>query len=165
MGEYELTLDEKSRLMVPAPLRKAIHEATHGANYVVVPSPERSLWMYPDRYFHWRYRRNSPPSTVVDRDLLAWDRLVLGLAAPVEPDKSGRVVLSETTRRRGQLEREVTVVGVRDHIEIWDTVAWRAYSEGLLDRTLEVESKAKGALERDPPTLRTATMAGFEGGL
>jgi MraZ protein len=164
-GEFDLSLDEKSRLMVPAALRKAIHIPTHGEGFVLVPSPERCLWMYPERYFDWRFRRRQAAAGVVDRDLLAWERLMLSMAADVEADKTGRIVVPESSRNRGHLVKDVTVIGVGDHMEVWDRATWRVYSEALLDRTLEVESKAKGALERDPPILRTATIAGFEGGL
>ena len=158
-GEYDLTLDEKSRLMIPAPLRKRINPAAHGEGFYLVVSYERRLWMYPDRYYEWLVSRGQEADAIPARDALAYDRLAFGLAVQLEADKAGRVVVPEKSRARVKLGREVTVVGARDHLEIWDRAAWNADSEGLLERGPELAERAR-TLRRGENPLRTQTFTG-----
>ena len=43
-----------------------------------------------------------------------------GSAAELEPDKQGRVVIPQNLREYAGLEKEVTIVGALDHVEMWD---------------------------------------------
>jgi MraZ protein len=38
-------------------------------------------------------------------------------------DSAGRIGLSESLRKQANLDREVTVVGNYDHLEVWDRAA------------------------------------------
>ena len=41
------------------------------------------------------------------------------------------------------MQREVTVVGIRDHIEIWNRSEWNAHEEDLENRRAEIAARAK----------------------
>jgi MraZ protein len=49
----------------------------------------------------------------------------------LEWDKQGRVLIPEKMRQRTALQKEVTLVGVRDHLEIWNRPEWEAERERL----------------------------------
>jgi MraZ protein len=49
------------------------------------------------------------------------------LAGKVELDSQGRLLLNEKLRKRAGLKDNVTLVGVRDHIELWNTPDWEQY--------------------------------------
>jgi MraZ protein len=49
------------------------------------------------------------------------------LAGKVELDSQGRLLLNEKLRKRAGLKDNVTLVGVRDHIELWNTQDWDQY--------------------------------------
>jgi division/cell wall cluster transcriptional repressor MraZ len=49
------------------------------------------------------------------------------LAGKVELDSQGRLLLNEKLRKRAGLMDNVTLVGVRDHIELWNTQDWDQY--------------------------------------
>jgi division/cell wall cluster transcriptional repressor MraZ len=49
------------------------------------------------------------------------------LAGKVELDSQGRLLLNEKLRKRAGLKDNVTLVGVRDHIELWNTQDWEQY--------------------------------------
>jgi MraZ protein len=162
-GHYQQTLDDKWRLLVPANVRKRIKPELHGEGFYLVITPERRLWMYPDRYFQWLHTRGVEPDAIPQRDLVNFDRLNLGLAVEVEPDKTGRIVISEGSRTRVKLGKDVTVVGNRDHLEIWDTAVWISESEKLMDRGEDVAERARMARSGEPVRLRTQTVTGMEG--
>jgi MraZ protein len=49
------------------------------------------------------------------------------LAGKVELDRQGRLLLNERLRKRAGLKDQVTLVGVRDHIELWNSENWEQY--------------------------------------
>ncbi|TMK89625.1 MAG: division/cell wall cluster transcriptional repressor MraZ [Actinobacteria bacterium] len=46
-------------------------------------------------------------------------------AMEASPDRQGRVAIPQGLREFAGLERNVVVVGLYDHIEIWDAAVWR----------------------------------------
>ena len=45
-------------------------------------------------------------------------------ACEVVPDKQGRILLPAELRAYAGLEKDVTIIGNRNHAEIWATEAW-----------------------------------------
>jgi MraZ protein len=62
-------------------------------------------------------------------------------AAEADLDKQGRVMIPAQLLEHAKLGREVVVAGVHDHLEIWDSAAWRA-------ELAEVEGSAEDVAER-----------------
>ena len=44
-----------------------------------------------------------------------------------EPDKQGRFLISQVLRDFAKIEKEVTVIGMYDHVEIWATEQYDRY--------------------------------------
>ena len=150
-GEFDLTLDEKSRLMIPAQFRKRINPTAHGEAFYLVVSADRTLWMYPQLYYEWLKTR-TPADDLSTEAQLDLDRLNFALGGGIaETDKAGRVVIPERVRRRIGLGKELTVIGARDRIEVWNRDAWAAYSDGLLARGKEITEQARTARKGETP--------------
>ncbi len=66
-----------------------------------------------------------------DEDLRDFERRIYPSASEVELDSQGRLVIPAKLRGYASLESEVTVAGVRDHIEIWDRATWQEYQQRL----------------------------------
>ena len=64
-----------------------------------------------------------------------WQRLVIGMAEPLELDAQGRFLISPTLRKFASLNKDVTFVGQGNRFEIWDTNSFEAKLEGALERT------------------------------
>ena len=130
-GEYELVLDEKNRLSIPARVREQITAEEHGSGFYVIPGANRVLNLYPDKYYQ-RIALAVAPRMVAPDELLAYERVNFALAGRVEPDRQGRVLIGEKALKRACLTDRVTLVGVRDHLELWDGEQWsRFVSEHL----------------------------------
>lgn len=50
----------------------------------------------------------------------AWQRIFLGNACDVEMDSAGRILISPELRSAVGLEKEVMMLGMGSHFEIWD---------------------------------------------
>jgi len=125
-GEYEHTLDDKNRLFVSNKLRSQIDVEEHGSNFYLVMGANGILCMYPEKYFKEIVLAGAPGMAAPD-EAVNFERLSFALANKVELDRQGRLLLNERTRRRARLENNLTLVGVRDHIELWNTNDWEQY--------------------------------------
>ncbi|MEI3012642.1 MAG: division/cell wall cluster transcriptional repressor MraZ [Sutterella seckii] len=59
-------------------------------------------------------------------------RLVLGSALELTPDAAGRILIPKDLRELAGLERECALVGLGEHLELWDRAALRANEEASL---------------------------------
>ena len=125
-GEYELALDEKNRLSIPARIREHLLREQEAGGFYLVLGVNFILSLYPERYYE-RIALAVAPRTVAPDESLAFERVNYALAGRVELDRQGRVLLPDKALRRTGLKERVTLIGVRDHMEIWDQSQWDKY--------------------------------------
>ena len=125
IGEYEHLIDDKNRLTLPAKFRQAF-----GDGAVLTRGIEPCVVAY--RGQDWARLVESRLSALdpLSKEARQLQRHFFGGAAEDVPDKQGRVTLPAHLIEHAALGREVTVVGVHDHLEIWDRAAWRRQLEG-----------------------------------
>jgi MraZ protein len=141
-GNYDLTIDDKNRMLVPSEIRKAIDPQTDGEAFYLVTGINHKLWLYPEKYYETLADRMQSEITPED-DALALDQLLFGMASKVEWDKQGRVLIPERVLRKSGLGKEVTLIGMRDHAEIWNRADWDARIEELDRKRAEIAVRAK----------------------
>ncbi len=130
IGHFDLTLDEKGRLLIPSDVRKALDPDRHGTSLVVIRGSNGHIWIYPDRF----YQKHIAPKLlrpVPSDNMLEYMLNLHGQSKAITPDKAGRVVLPEPTVDRAALGKDVTLVGVGNHLQLWPREEWRRF----LDRT------------------------------
>jgi len=153
IGEFELNLDEKNRLLTPAEVRRAI-PSEHGESFYLVMGINRIPWLYCERYYEDLVMQ-VPTEMIPGEDMLAFDQMVFGMASKLAWDKQGRIVIPDRMVKRAGLGKEVTLVGVKDHLELWPRASWEARREELEKRALEVFARARQA-RQGPPTPSAA---------
>ncbi|NLG64029.1 MAG: division/cell wall cluster transcriptional repressor MraZ [Actinobacteria bacterium] len=126
VGEYEFTLDAKNRIAVPARLRSAFVDGIYITRWY-----EDSLAGFSPAEFE-RYLEEqagaTPPMSSKGRSQL---RFLAAGAVADQLDRQGRVTIPARLLDYAAITREVTIVGVRDHIEIWERSAWARYLKSL----------------------------------
>lgn len=125
-GEYQHVVDEKGRVLVSNRLRAQIDSEEHGINFYLVLGVNGILCLYPERFFE-RIASAAPPSMAAPDEAVAFERMSFALASRVELDGQGRLLLNERLRKRAGLRDHITMVGVRDHIELWNDEDWEQY--------------------------------------
>jgi len=153
IGEFELTLDEKNRLLTPAEVRRSI-PSEHGESFYLIMGINRVPWLYCERYYE-ELVMQVPTEMIPGEDMLAFDQMVFGMASKLAWDKQGRIVIPDRMVKRAGLGKDVTLVGVKDHLELWPRAAWEARREELEKRALEVFARARQA-RQGPPTQSAA---------
>jgi MraZ protein len=125
-GEYEHVIDSKGRVLVSNKLRNQIDVDEHGGDFYLAVGANGILCLYPEKCFKnmtvAMAQKNSAPDEIV-----AYERMNFALAGKVELDSQGRLLLNDKLRKRAGLKDNVTLVGVRDHIELWNTPDWEQY--------------------------------------
>lgn len=149
IGEHELSIDEKARLPIPAAIRKSLDPERDGSSFYLVFGWNRKPWLYPEKYYEQIVSQRQS-DLMPGEEQLDFDHMNYALAEKIAWDAQGRLTIPVKTLRRTELDREVTVIGSRDHLEIWNRSDWETRREQLLARSAEVVIRAKKA-EQTPP--------------
>jgi len=145
-GETAITIDDKGRLAIPTAYRDLVARAC-GNRLVLTYSPFESgcLYLYPQPVWEKvRDQVNALPRIKQNSRLLQLK--LVGAAAFVEPDGSGRISLPASQRSAVGIERKAVLLGMGDKFEVWSEQAHHAQirrtlgdadlGEGLLDLAL-----------------------------
>lgn len=123
-GQFEHAVDSKGRLIIPARIREALSDGFQ-ERCVVTRGIEPCIALYPKD--EWdslvrKLRASLPRMSGKGRWFL---RKVFGMATECELDKQGRILIPQHLREFAGIEKEVVVIGVLDHVEIWSKDRWR----------------------------------------
>ncbi|MDH4176935.1 MAG: division/cell wall cluster transcriptional repressor MraZ [Thermoleophilia bacterium] len=125
-GEYEHTIDEKSRLTLPARFRTAL-----AGGVVLSRGIDACIDVYPRVTWESGVRARVAELDSFSREARQLKRHVFGGATEEEPDRQGRVLVPPALVRHADLDREVVIAGVDDHLEIWDRAAWAEHLKAV----------------------------------
>ena len=133
-GEYQHSVDSKSRVSLPAKFRKAlpdevtvvpVSDSDYGKALYVFSEEGYDAWV--DSIFNTEEGGYNPRS----RKHIALQRYLNASAESVAIDAAGRIKLSSKQCEKVGIVKDVTIIGQGDHIEIWDTVALNDYMESV----------------------------------
>ena len=112
-GEYNHTIDEKGRLIIPAKFREEL-----GNECVVTRGLDGCLFGYNNS--EWQvFEDKLRALPLTNKDARQFQRFMLAGAASVEIDKQGRILLPQVLRTFAGLDKDVVLIGVAGRIEIW----------------------------------------------
>ena len=113
-GEYHHNLDAKGRLIIPAKFRDQL-----GTEFTVTRSLDGCLAMYAAK--EWEILENKLSALpMTNEKARGLKRFLLGSANTCELDKQGRILIPPVLRDTANLDKDITLLGVGDHIEIWN---------------------------------------------
>lgn len=122
MGEYQHSIDDKGRLIMPARFREEL-----GENFVVTRGLDNCLFVYPmSEWLNLQAKLKSLPFT--QANARAFVRFFFSGATEANLDKQGRVVIPQVLRDYARLTRDVVVIGVSTRVEIWSREEWERYA-------------------------------------
>ncbi len=124
-GSFHRNLDDKCRFALPKPIRDALGHTNCTVLYLA-PGTDGSLVVYTEPSFMQlgdQLGHGSPTA----HDIRAFSRLFYAQAQRVETDRQGRLRIPAELARLSRLGKEIVLLGVRDHLEIWDRTRWESY--------------------------------------
>ncbi|HEY9281515.1 MAG TPA: division/cell wall cluster transcriptional repressor MraZ [Eoetvoesiella sp.] len=118
-GSSALTLDAKGRVSIPTRHRDALVSAEEG-RLTLTRHPDGCLLVYPRS--EWEEKRKQIVQFPMSARPL--QRLLLGNAQDVDMDGTGRILVAPELRSAVGLTREVMLLGMGSHFELWDCAEW-----------------------------------------
>lgn len=138
LGEYEYSMDERGRVAVPARFRDEFK-----AGVVLARGLDRCITAYsPEGWQRLTGRLESLSFT--QADVRRVQRAVYGGAYEAELDRQGRVLLPTALRSYAEIRQGVVIVGMNDHLELWDAEHWAAEYAALDAQTPEIAERLHG---------------------
>ncbi len=112
-----------------------------GQALYLAPGTDGSLSLYPEEAFT-RLADRLSESSPAGQDVRAFSRLFFAQAQRVEADSQGRFRVPPELFGQAGLKDEVVLIGVRDHIEIWEATRWDDYLSSKQANYDEIAEKA-----------------------
>ena len=141
-GTHPRTLDDKKRMALPKRVREQL--GMDVAQVFVTPGPDQSLWIY-TRDGLERLSETLDRTPATDAEGRVFRRLFYAQMEAVDVDKAGRILIPERLVQFASLQHEVVLLGVRDHLELWDARRWQNF---LGDNGPRFDAVAEGAFQR-----------------
>jgi len=127
-GASAINLDAKGRMSIPAKHRDALSIQCEG-RLTLTRHPDGCVMLFPRPV--WEQHRQQIASWPMQAR--AWQRIFLGYATDVEMDTAGRILVSPELRAAAGIEREVMMMGMGSHFEIWDAAKMAEKEQQAMD--------------------------------
>ncbi len=134
-GVAHINLDAKGRMSFPSRYREKLMTLC-GGEVVVTVDPDRCLLIYP-----------LPEWELIERKLIALpslkpqtrrlQRLLMGHAAEVQLDGSGRILLPPPLREFATLQKKTVLIGQGNKFELWDETVWSERCDQWLEEAAQ----------------------------
>lgn len=127
LGEYDVPVDEKGRVFVPAEFRKKLPPEANDT-FVVVRGFDRCLTAYPQHVWDetagrmLRLRQTERKVRVLIRGMLSQ-------AAEVKLDRQGRANIPRKLLERVGISDQMVIIGALDKLEFWNPEDWNQFME------------------------------------
>jgi MraZ protein len=120
-GEFRHGLDGKRRVFLPARLRGSVRR------FVLARGLEECLSLYTEDA--WRKLLSKLQDLPVSNksQARAFRRLLISGAMSADVDGQGRLLVPESLGRYAGIRKDVMILGMETHIEIWSYEKWERY--------------------------------------
>jgi len=126
LGEYQPNLTDGSRLALPKKLREQIL----GDEVVLSRGFEKCIFVY-DKQDWINESQKQIDNPITDSKTRDLRRYMFAAASDSKLDSQGRIIVPTNLLSYAGIEKEITVIGAGDHIEIWNTTNWNEYFENV----------------------------------
>lgn len=132
IGEYAHNLDSKGRIVIPSRFRDELH-----ATFILTRGIDECLTIYSMEQWEKIFVgiNRLPNTKKITRQYI---HMLTSKATECTLDSQGRIVIPSFLSKAVHIEKECVVIGVNDHVEIWDKATWEAYYQDAEENFEEV---------------------------
>jgi len=132
IGEFNHSIDEKSRVSVPAKFREELAKGL-----VLTRGLDGCLWVYPIE--KWAGIVESVAKLpVTQKNARSFSRFILSGAMDIKLDRAGRVLIPKYLAEYAGLKNKVVVIGMNDRLELWSEQSWNDFRTTMEENSDEV---------------------------
>lgn len=125
LGKSYHLLDLQRRVTIPKSMRGEL-----GATPILTRGLDGGLLLLPETFWS-EFVNNLETQPFTKKRSRDFIRLISNEAAAVEPDRLGRITISESLAQLARLQKDVVIVGSLRYVEIWDREKYHEYVDGL----------------------------------
>lgn len=118
MGNYQHNIDTKGRLIIPAKFRQEL-----GDGFIITRGMDGCLFGYSASEWQ-KLEEKLAELPLSKKEARTFVRFFYSAAIECTLDKQGRVNLPDTLIQYAKLDKECTIIGVSNRIEIWNRHRW-----------------------------------------
>lgn len=127
IGEYQHSLDEKSRVTIPSKYREQLGEV-----FVLTKGLDGCLFIYAQtEWVAFEQKLKNLPLT--NTNARKFVRFFLSGAVECSTDKQGRILIPNSLRVYSHIEKDIVFIGMGNRIEVWSQSQWDAYNNEEID--------------------------------
>lgn len=124
-GEYEHSLDNKGRLIVPSKFREAA-KAHYIEKFYITRGLDKCLFIFGEE--EWKSQELKFKNlSFTKKESRNFNRLFFSGTSELEIDKQGRILIPKYLKDYAGIRRDLVVIGVSNRIEIWAKETWQEY--------------------------------------
>ena len=140
IGEYRHNIDDKGRLIIPSKFRDEL-----GPEFILTRGLDGCLFVYSmDKWNNIISKLEKLPFT--KKDARSFMRFFLSSATVCCLDKQGRININISLINYAKIQKECTIIGVNDRLEIWASEKLDDILNSNIDNFSEI---AEGLFEGD----------------
>lgn len=141
-GEFEHSLDRKSRIIIPAKFREALKD-NFVERFYITRGLDGCLFLFTEE--EWKKQEQKFKSLSFTKpDARKFNRLFFSGASEIVCDSQGRVLLPQYLKEFAQIQKEVVIIGVSNRIEIWSKTRWKEFYENTRETFEDTAEKLMG---------------------
>lgn len=124
-GQEFYSIDSKGRVNIPAKMRKSLSPEANDT-FVLTRGVDKCVVAYP--FDEWRkYEEKFEKLNQYDENNRYFLRLLLMWSEEVKLDAQQRIAIPKTLTEFAEIEGKVAIIGMIDHIEIWNPDKFKEY--------------------------------------
>ena len=124
-GEYEHTLDNKGRVIIPAKFREIFKEH-YVEKFFITRGLDQCLFVFTEESWKTQEKKfREMPFT--KGEARKFNRLYFSGACEVICDKQGRALIPDYLKSYAGISEDVVIIGVSDRSEIWAKEKWQEF--------------------------------------
>jgi MraZ protein len=124
-GRYNYSIDEKGRINIPAKFRKLLAPEAE-ETFVICRAPDNCLWAYPKD--EWEKFEDKLLAMPMSREVNKFQRTLQNTLTDSTLDKQGRISLTQYQIEIAGINKDVSIIGRGNNLEIWDRRRFEQYT-------------------------------------
>ncbi len=149
-GQYNVVMDEKGRIILPARLRPSFQEgAQEPDNFILTKGLDGCLALYPRKQWE-QIQQRLGSLNFTRKDFRYFSRLLHSAAVTIILDRQGRLLIPAHLKEEASLDKDILVIGNYRWIEFWNPQIYRQYItqygqsyEEVAERLFDIDSWQK----------------------
>lgn len=142
LGEFEVSLDSKGRLLIPAGFKKQLQES-ESQRFVINRGFEPCLVLYTLTY--WAHiAGNIEKLNDFNPKVRAFKRMFLNGASYVDVDSAGRILIPKSLQEYAGLDKDILFSAQGNKVEIWNKASYHEHIAAQINNFSDLAQEVAG---------------------